>query len=122
MASGAIESQVLAIPNIVECAAVEFKNGMELTDLRLFAVLSDRATLDDDSYRYQLLSQVTLLLKQKVSELAAPGSIVFVETLPKTLSGKILRRLLRYLEIPQQPKGMVISLPEAIEIRILGSV
>lgn len=122
MASGEIESHVLAIPNIMECAAVEFKNGMELTDLRLFAVLSDCATLEDDFYQYQLLSQVTLLLKQKVSELAAPGSIIFVETLPKTLSGKILRRLLRYLEIPQYPKVMILSLPEAIEIRILGSV
>jgi len=77
-------------------------------------VLSDPATLDDDSYRYQLLSQVTLLLKQKMSELAAPGSIIFVETLPKTLSGKILRRLLRYLEIPQHPVDIVCRLPEAI--------
>ena len=122
MASGEIESQVLAIPNIMECAAVEFKNDLELTDLRLFAVLSDRSTLDDDSYPYQLLSQVTLLLKQKVSELAAPGSIVFVETLPKTLSGKILRRLLRYLELPQHPEGMVLNMPEGMEIKILGSV
>lgn len=122
MASGEIESQVLAVPNIMECAAVEFKNELELTDLRLFVVLGDRSILDDDSYPYQLLLQVTSLLKQKVSEFAVPGSFIFVESLPKTQSGKILRRLLRYLELGQHPKGMVLSLPEAMEIRILGSV
>ena len=122
LASGEIESHVLAIHNIMECAAVEFKNGMELTDMRIFAVLSDKSPLEDNAYPFWLLGQVTLLLKQKVSELAAPGSIIFVETLPKTLSGKILRRLLRYLELPHNPEGMVLTLPEAIEIRILKSV
>lgn len=122
LASGEIESQLLAIPNIMECAAVEFKNGMELTDMRLFMVLSDCSFLDDDGYLYQLLSHVTFHLKQKVSDLAAPGSIVLLDTLPKTLSGKILRRYLRYLELPQKPVGTVLKFPEEIEIMILGSV
>ena len=122
LASGEIESHILAIPNIVECAAVEFKNSLELTDMRLFTVLRDHSLLEDANYPYAILAEVTLILKRKVSELASPGSIVFVETLPKTLSGKILRRLLRYLELPKNPEGIVLDLPETLKIRILRSV
>lgn len=122
LASGEIESHVLSVPDIVECAAVEYENAMELTDMRLFAVLRDKSRLADDSYRFQLLSQVTSLLKEKVSEQASPGSIVFVETLPKTASGKILRRLLRYLTLPTSPEGGVTTLPESVDITILGCV
>lgn len=122
LASGEIESHVLSLPDVIECAAVEYRNVMELTGMRIFAVLSDPSRLADDSYRFQLLSQVTSLLKEKVSDQASPGSIVFVETLPKTVSGKILRRLLRYLELPASPQGVVTTLPESVEITILGSV
>ena len=122
LASGEIESHVLSIPDVIECAAVEYRNVMELTDMRIFAVLSDPSPLADDSYRFQLLSKITSLLKEKVSDQASPGSLVFVETLPKTVSGKILRRLLRYLALPASPEGVVVPLPESVDITILGSV
>lgn len=122
LASGEIESHVLWISDIVECAAVEYRNAMELTDMRLFAVLSDSSRLADDKYRFQLLSQLTTLLKETVSDQAAPGSIVFVDALPKTISGKILRRLLRYLDLPASSEGAVLTLPESVDITILGTV
>jgi acetyl-CoA synthetase len=122
LASGEIESHVLSIPDVIECAAVEYQNAMELTDMRIFAVLRDTSRLADESYRFQLLSQVTSLLKETVSDQASPGSIVFVEALPKTISGKILRRLLRYLELSASPEGTTIALPESVDMTILGSV
>lgn len=122
LASGEIESHVLSIPDVIECAAVEYQNAMELTDMRIFVVLRDTSRLADESYRFQLLSQVTSLLKETVSDQASPGSIVFVESLPKTISGKILRRLLRYLELSASPEGTTIALPESVDITILGSV
>lgn len=122
LASGEIESHVLSIPDIVECAAVEYRNAMELTDMRIFAVLSDSSRLADEAYRFELLSQLTLLLKDTVSEQASPGSIVFVESLPKTISGKIMRRLLRYVELPATAERMIVTLPESVAMTILGSV
>lgn len=121
-ASGEIESNALAIADFVECAAVEYCDALELTDMRLFVVLRDPARLADEAYGFQLLSRCTALLRHNVSEQASPGSIVFVSALPKTISGKILRRLLRYLELPANPVGMVLALPESMQITILGSV
>jgi len=121
-ASGEIESNALAIADFVECAAVEYCDALELTDMRLFVVLRDPARLADEAYGFQLLAQCTALLRHNVSEQASPGSIVFVSALPKTISGKILRRLLRYLELPANPVGMVLALPESMQITILGSV
>jgi acyl-coenzyme A synthetase/AMP-(fatty) acid ligase len=101
---------------------VEYRNAMELTDMRIFAVLSDSTRMVDEAYRFELLSRLTLLLKDTVSEQASPGSIVFVESLPKTISGKILRRLLRYVELPATAERMVVTLPESVDMTILGSV
>ena len=50
LASGEIESHVLSIPDVIECAAVEYQNALELTDMRLFAVLRDASRLADESY------------------------------------------------------------------------
>ena len=122
LASGEIESNALSIPDIIECAAVEYRNAMELTDMRIFAVLGDSSRLAEDPYRFELFSRVTLLLRETVSDQASPGSIVFVETLPKTISGKIMRRLLRYLELPATTERMVVTLPESVDITILGTV
>jgi len=121
-ASGEIESNALAIADLVECAAVEYRDALELTDMRLFVVLRDAARLDDQAYGFRLLSQITAQLRHNVSEQASPGSIVFVAALPKTISGKILRRLLRYLELPADPAGLILPLPESMQISILGSV
>lgn len=85
-------------------------------------MLRDASRLADESYKFQLLSQVTSLLKETVSDHASPGSIVFVESLLKTISGKILRRFLRYLELPASPQGVVVTLPESVDITILGCV
>ena len=121
-ASGEIESNALAITDLVECAAVEYRDALELTDMRLFVVLRDAARLADEAYGFQLLSQITELLRHNVGEQASPGSIVFVTALPKTISGKILRRLLRYLELPENAAGTILSLPESMQITILCSV
>lgn len=122
LASGEIESNALAIADFVECAAVEYRDALELINMRLFVVLRDAARLADEAYGFRLLSQLTALLRHNVSEQASPGSIVFVEALPKTISGKILRRLLRDLELPANPVGMVLPLPESVQITILGSL
>ena len=82
-----IEKVLFSHPSILDAAVmgVEDKKWGEVG--KAFIVLKDGQTLPpDDIYRY---------LKDKLAKYKIPKYIEFKETLPKTASGKILKRLLK---------------------------
>jgi acetyl-CoA synthetase len=95
-----VESALVSHPSVAE-AAVVGRND-DLTGTAIVAFVTPRAgTSADDRLRAALLEQVTT----QIGPIAKPKEIRFTDALPKTRSGKIMRRLLRGIAAGQEPVG-----------------
>ena len=69
-----------------------------------------------DSGLEELKKQIVKHVDNKIGPTARPAQIYFVEDLPKTRSGKIMRRILKALLNNEEPKGlMTLFNPDAVE-------
>jgi acetyl-CoA synthetase len=82
-----LESVVLNNKNIIECCAVSVDDTLEGKVFYLYVVLKKKID-------YQNINK---LIKSNFGSFAIPKHIITLPQLPKTRSGKILRRLLRIL-------------------------
>ena len=80
-----IESTVLKIKEVFECSAISIQDELEGHVIYLF-VVSKSKDLDE---------KINLKIKSLFGVFALPKKIYYISELPKTRSGKILRRLLR---------------------------
>lgn len=85
-----VESAVVAHPDIAEAAAIGVAHPIKGQGLLVFASLKGHQKPRDE-----LRAAIQALVKNHIGALAIPDWIVFVEDLPKTRSGKIMRRILR---------------------------
>jgi acetyl-CoA synthetase len=88
-----IESALLEHPAVAESAAVAKPDPVNMEVVKAFVVL--KAGLRGES---GLELEIMNFIRKKLSSLAMPQEIEFVESLPKTRSGKIVRRVLRARE------------------------
>jgi acetyl-CoA synthetase len=92
-----IESALLEHPAVAESAAVGKPDPVNLEVVKAFVALkpgyepSDRMKLD-----------IINFVRKKLSPLAMPQEIEFMESMPKTRSGKIMRRLLKARETGEE--------------------
>ncbi|MSR68963.1 MAG: acetate--CoA ligase [Phycisphaerales bacterium] len=87
-----IESALVSHPAVVEAAVVGMPHEIKGTGIAAFVTLAPSFTgTADDSLRKQLAEHVT----KEIGAIARPDIIRFTALLPKTRSGKIMRRLLR---------------------------
>ena len=95
-----IESALVSHPAVAEAAVVSKPDEMKGEDIVAFVTLEGTQTASEELK--------DLLKEHVVSEIGAiarPGEIRFSEALPKTRSGKIMRRLLRSLASGQEIAG-----------------
>ncbi|NPA06538.1 MAG: acetate--CoA ligase [Chloroflexi bacterium] len=85
-----IESALVAHPDVVEAAVVGIPHEIKGNAIHAYVVL--RAGLQGSP---QLEKELIEWVAQHIGKIARPERIHFVEKLPKTRSGKIMRRLLR---------------------------
>ncbi len=85
-----IESALVGHPSVAESAVVGRSDATTGQAIAAFVVL--RAGVKGDE---NLLAQLREKVSEDIGRFAKPKSIVFTEDLPKTRSGKIMRRLLR---------------------------
>lgn len=88
-----IESALLEHPAVAESAAVGKPDQINMEVVKAFIALKPGYTKSGD-----LEMEIMNFIRKKLSPLAMPQEIEFVESLPKTRSGKIMRRLLRAKE------------------------
>lgn len=88
-----IESALLEHEAIVESAAVGKPDSVNMEVVKAFVALKPGFKPDAD-----LELNIINFIRKKLSPLAMPQEIEFVKSLPKTRSGKIMRRLLRAKE------------------------
>jgi acetyl-CoA synthetase len=92
-----VESALVAHPSVAEAAVVGRKD--ELTGEAIAAFVTLRAGIIGTE---DLIKELRNFVSEKISPIARPKSIVFTDDLPKTRSGKIMRRLLK--DISEQRK------------------
>jgi acetyl-CoA synthetase len=88
-----IESALLEHPSVAESAAVGKPDPVNMEVVKAFVALKPGYTPSDD-----LELEIMNFIRKRLSPLAMPQEIEFVKSLPKTRSGKIMRRLLRAKE------------------------
>ena len=84
-----VESALVSHPSVAEAAAVGRPHEMKGEAIAVFVTL--RGVEPSDQLRNELKQHV----RKEIGALAQPDDIRFTNTLPKTRSGKIMRRLLR---------------------------
>ncbi len=99
-----IESALLEHPAVAESAAVATPDPVNMEVVKAFVALKPGYTPNDD-----LELEIMNFVRKKLSALAMPQKIEFVDCLPKTRSGKIIRRILRCQEFGE-PVGDISTL------------
>ena len=90
LSTAEVESSLVEHPSCVESAAVSLPHPVKGECLYCFVVLAEGTSKSPD-LTFQLKEQV----RSKIGTFASPDYIHFTTALPKTRSGKILRRILR---------------------------
>ena len=97
-----VESALVAHINVAEAAVVSYKHEIKGEAIHAFVSLKqNNKKLDNSKYADELRQWV----KKKIGSIAVPERISFSDMLPKTRSGKIMRRLLRNLARGEEISG-----------------
>lgn len=94
-----VESALVSHPKVAEAACVGVPDEVKGNVIHAFCILNAGITGDD-----ALIAELKNHVRHEVGPIAIPAAIEFVPTLPKTRSGKIMRRLLK-AQIMGQPIG-----------------
>ena len=84
-----IEDAINQHENVVESALVGFPHEIKGNALYAFIILKNNQNIDG------IKSEINLLISKTIGPIAKPDKIQIVAGLPKTRSGKIMRRILR---------------------------
>jgi len=95
-----IESALVSSPDVAEAAVVGRPD--EITGTAIVAFVSPKGTVTPDEALVKRLKQH---VSKEIGAIARPAEIRFTNTLPKTRSGKIMRRLLRDIASGQEVVG-----------------
>lgn len=90
-----IEESISSHNGIAEVAVVGVADNLKGQVAMAFAVPRDAAVLADDAARARLQAEVMKVVDGQLGAVARPSRVHFVAALPKTRSGKLLRRALQ---------------------------
>ena len=98
-----IEEAVQAHPNIAEVAVVGVSDQIKGQVPLAFAVVKDPATIATRELRSVQEKEVMATVDAQIGAIARPARVHFVSMLPKTRSGKLLRRSIQALAEGRDP-------------------
>jgi propionyl-CoA synthetase len=111
-----IEEAVQAHGNIAEVAVVGVADPLKGQMPLAFAVVKDASKLDTEADRAQHEKDVMAVVDRQLGAIARPRRVYFVTLLPKTRSGKLLRRSIQALAEGRDPGDLTtIEDPAALE-------
>ena len=85
-----VESALAAHPKVAEAAVVGYPHAMKGQGIYAYVTLKGDTKASEALHR-----ELTLWVRERIGPFAAPDAIQWTEGLPKTRSGKIMRRVLR---------------------------
>jgi propionyl-CoA synthetase len=114
LSTGSMEAVVAAHPMVAECAVIGVHDDLKGQVPRAFVVLKAGADIEPG----QLQAEIVASVRDQIGPVAALKEVVIVPGLPKTRSGKILRRTMRGIA-----DGRPEAVPSTIEdVRVLDAI
>ncbi len=101
-----VESALVSHPAVAEAAAVGRPDEIKGEAIAVFVTLKDAEPSDE------LREELKQHVRKEIGALAQPDDIRFTAALPKTRSGKIMRRLLRDIAVGQETVGDTTTLED----------
>jgi len=110
LSTGELEEAVNLHPDITECAVVGIHDEIRGEAPAVFLVYPGEKPAEE------VKAEVKELIKREIGPIALPKEIYLVEDLPKTRSGKIMRRILKKLFTGEELGDLsTLSNPESVE-------
>jgi propionyl-CoA synthetase len=106
LSTGSMEAVIAQHPAVAECAVIGVRDPMKGQLPRGFVVLKSGVEVDHDRLAQEIVDSV----RQEVGPVAAFRDVSVVPALPKTRSGKILRKTMREIADGKDP-----AMPSTIE-------
>lgn len=91
LSTAEMEEVVASHPSVAECAVIGINDSLK-GQIPLALVVTK---LYDDTEHFQLEHEIIKIVRQQIGAVASLRNVVVVNRLPKTRSGKILRKLMR---------------------------
>jgi propionyl-CoA synthetase len=111
-----IEESISSHPNIAEVAVVGVADPLKGQVAMAFAVPRDASKIEDTAGRMKLEGEVMKVVDEQLGAVARPARVHFVNILPKTRSGKLLRRAIQAVAEGRDPGDLTtIEDPTALE-------
>ena len=110
LGSREIEETLSSAEGLVESAVIGVKDQLKGQAVTAFVVLQ-QGTPDSDADHQQELKRLQRHVDQQLGAIARPSTIYFVTALPKTRSGKIMRRTMLAL-VEGQPVGDISTIED----------
>lgn len=106
LGSAEIESALVSHPSVTEAAAVGLPDQLKGNIIHATVILAAGFTESE-----ALSEELKLHVQNEIGPIARPAHVVFAESLPKTRSGKIMRRVLKARALGQE-EGDLTTLEE----------
>jgi propionyl-CoA synthetase len=90
-----IEESIASHANVAEVAVVGVADQLKGQVAMAFAVAKDASGLTNDAAKLKLEGEIMKLVDEQLGAVARPARVHFVTLLPKTRSGKLLRRAIQ---------------------------
>jgi propionyl-CoA synthetase len=90
-----IEESISSHPNVAEVAVVGVADPLKGQVAMAFVVARDTSALTDDAAKLRLEGEIMKRVDEQLGAIARPARVRFVTMLPKTRSGKLLRRAIQ---------------------------
>jgi acetyl-CoA synthetase len=101
-----VESALVSHPAVAEAAAIGLPHELKGNAIHTYVILKQGAEPSDE-LKTALMEHV----RHEMGPIAKPEEITFVESLPKTRSGKIMRRVLKARALGE-PEGDLSTLAD----------
>src|SRR4029079_8163213 len=95
LSTGGMEEVLASHPDVAECAVIGVADPMKGQVPRGFVVLKAGVDADADDYAEKLRADLVQRVRDQIGAVASLREVAVVPALPKTRSGKILRKTMR---------------------------
>jgi propionyl-CoA synthetase len=95
LSTGGMEEVLASHPDVAECAVIGVTDQMKGQIPRGFVVLKAGVDTSAEGYEEKLRGELVQMVREQVGAVAALKDVAIVSGLPKTRSGKILRKTMR---------------------------
>ncbi|WP_313821111.1 AMP-binding protein [Citricoccus sp.] len=112
LSTGALEQALAAHPAVAECAVIGLADPLKGQRASGYVVLKSGVEVEGETALEELLAELRAIVRTSVGAVADFKQVAVVDALPKTRSGKILRKTMR-----QMADGEEYVVPSTIEDR-----